>query len=109
MIQEIMPFISLGITLVTVVAFLMKIKATSDENAKSIKTLNESNIHAINRIEISFKEKLAEIGKRLDENDKWTDDVRIDVASIKEKLEQLNRMGQKVDTIYEMLLKGERR
>jgi hypothetical protein len=108
MVQEIMPFVSLGITLVAVVVFVMKIKAAGDENAKSIKMVNEANINAINRIETSFKEKFTEIGKRLDENDRWTDDMRIDVASIKKELEHLNKMGRKVDAIYEMLLKGER-
>jgi hypothetical protein len=109
MIQEFLPFISLGTTLIAIAVFIMKIKASGDENTKAIKTVNEANMNAINRIEISFKEKLFEISKRLDENDMWTNGMRIDVASIKEKLEQLNKMGQKVDIIYEMLLKGERR
>jgi hypothetical protein len=104
-----MPFVSLGITLVTVATFLMKLKAASDANEKSIDIVSKSNTNAVNRMETIFNEKLSEIGKRLDENDKWTNDMRIAVASIKEKLEQLNRMGQKVDTIYEMLLRGDRK
>jgi hypothetical protein len=95
-------------TLAAVVGFVMKIKAAGDENAKAIKAVNEAAINAINRVEASFKERFGEIGKRLDENDKWTDNIRVDVASIKKDLEQLNKMINKIDSIYEILLKGGR-
>jgi hypothetical protein len=63
---EILPFISLGSTLVAVVIAFMRVKQASDENK-----------NAITRIEVGIKERILSLEKRIDENDKLTNDVQL--------------------------------
>ena len=63
-IAEILPFISLGSTIVAIVVAFMRVKQSSDESK-----------NAIARIEGSIKERILSLEKRIDENDKLTNNV----------------------------------
>lgn len=75
---EILPFISLGSTLVAVVVAFMRVKQASDENK-----------NAITRIEASIKERILSLEKRIDENDKLTNDVQLKLTRIETQLQNI--------------------
>jgi septal ring factor EnvC (AmiA/AmiB activator) len=77
-VAEILPFISLGSTLVAVVVAFMRVKQSSDESK-----------NAITRIEVNIRERIASLEKRIDENDRLTNDVQLKLTRIETQLQNI--------------------
>ena len=97
-VAEILPFISLGSTLVAVVVAFMRVKQASDENK-----------NAITRIEVGIKERILSLEKRIDENDKLTNDVQLKLTRIETQLQNIlqnieNIQVELKDNIKQLLL-----
>jgi septal ring factor EnvC (AmiA/AmiB activator) len=94
-IAEILPFISLGSTLVAVVVAFMRVKQASDENK-----------NAVTRIEASIKERIAALEKRIDENDKLTNNVQLKLTAIETQLQTIEKIQSEVKSDVRELLRA---
>ena len=93
-IAEILPFISLGSTIVAIVVAFMRVKQSSDESK-----------NAIARIEGSIKERILSLEKRIDENDKLTNNVQIKLTAIETQLQNIEKIQSEVKSDVRALLR----
>jgi septal ring factor EnvC (AmiA/AmiB activator) len=94
-IAEILPVISLGSMLVAVVVAFMRVKQASDENK-----------NAITRIEDSIKERILSLEKRIDENDKLTNNVQIKLTAIETQLQNIEKTQNEMKSDVRALLRA---
>ncbi|MDR0411241.1 MAG: hypothetical protein LBH75_04620 [Treponema sp.] len=94
-IQGILPFVSIGSTIAAIVVAFMRVKHSSEENK-----------NAITRIEGSIKDRIVSLEKRIDENDKLTNDVQLKLTRIEVQLQNIENMQSELkDNIKQLLLR----